>query len=223
MKVRIKFSKYSSMKFIGHLDIMRFFQKLIRRAKIDICYTEGFHPHQIMTFASPLGVGILSNAEYMDIVTEGNLSTDEIKTRLNAETVEGLDILSVMVLPDNATNAMASVAYADYRIRFREGEEPLFSLKESVDEFFNRDSIPVEKKTKKGSRVLDLKESVLKFYVEEDGTVFLKAKSGSQENIKPELVMDALYQFKESTMDPFSFIVTREEMYDENHKPLGDY
>lgn len=48
MKIRIRFRKYGVMKFIGHLDVMRYFQKAMRRAHIDICYSEGFSPHQIM-------------------------------------------------------------------------------------------------------------------------------------------------------------------------------
>lgn len=68
MKIRIKFRKYGTMKFIGHLDVMRFFQKAIRRAGIPIAYTEGFSPHQIMSFAAPLGVGLTSDGEYLDIV-----------------------------------------------------------------------------------------------------------------------------------------------------------
>ena len=61
MKIRIKFRKYGVMKFIGHLDMMRYFQKAMRRAEIDIAYSEGFSPHQIMSFAAPLGVGVMEN------------------------------------------------------------------------------------------------------------------------------------------------------------------
>ena len=67
MKIRIKFRKWGVMKFIGHLDMMRYFQKAVRRAKIDIRYSEGYSPHQIMSFAAPLGVGITSDGEYFDI------------------------------------------------------------------------------------------------------------------------------------------------------------
>ncbi|MCI6205225.1 MAG: TIGR03936 family radical SAM-associated protein, partial [Lachnospiraceae bacterium] len=63
MKIRIKFRKWGAMKFIGHLDMMRYFQKAVRRANIDICYSEGYSPHQIMSFAAPLGVGITSDGE----------------------------------------------------------------------------------------------------------------------------------------------------------------
>ena len=63
MKVRIKFRKYGVMRFIGHLDVMRYFQKAIRRAELDITYSTGFSPHQIMSFAAPLGVGMYSNID----------------------------------------------------------------------------------------------------------------------------------------------------------------
>ena len=55
MKARIKFRKYGVLKFIGHLDVMRYFQKVMRRAGIPIAFTGGFSPHMIMSFASPLG------------------------------------------------------------------------------------------------------------------------------------------------------------------------
>lgn len=77
MKIRIRFRKYGVMKFIGHLDVMRYFQKAMRRAHIDICYSEGFSPHQIMSFAAPLGVGITSDGEYMDIEVHTSASTEE--------------------------------------------------------------------------------------------------------------------------------------------------
>ena len=67
MKVRVKFAKYGTLRFIGHLDVMRFFQKALRRAGVDVAYTTGFSPHQVMSFASPLGLGIDSFGEYMDI------------------------------------------------------------------------------------------------------------------------------------------------------------
>ena len=67
MKIRIKFRKYGALKFVGHLDMMRYFQKALKRAGIDMKYSEGFNPHMIMSFAAPLGVGITSDGEYFDI------------------------------------------------------------------------------------------------------------------------------------------------------------
>ena len=99
------------MKFIGHLDIMRYFQKAMRRADIDICYSEGFSPHQIMSFAAPLGVGITSDGEYLDIEVHESKSTKEAMADLNAMMVEGVEITGYVKLPDNVTWTMqASVS-----------------------------------------------------------------------------------------------------------------
>ena len=89
MKIRIKFAKNGSMKFIGHLDIMRYFQKVMRRAEVDIAYSEGFSPHQIMSFAAPLGVGLTSRGEYLDIEVHSTDSSAEMLKRINDTMVEG--------------------------------------------------------------------------------------------------------------------------------------
>lgn len=131
MKLRIKFKKHGPVRFIGHLDVMRYFQKAIRRAGIDVTYSAGFSPHQVMSFAAPLGVGIESNGEYMDIqvnslpIATADMTSCELLVRqLNAVGVSGLEAVSARILPENAGNAMASVAAAAYTVRFREGREP---------------------------------------------------------------------------------------------------
>ena len=77
-KIRIRFRKWGCMKYIGHLDMMRYFQKVMRRADVDIRYSEGFSPHQIMSFAAPLGVGITSDGEYLDIEVHSTKSSAEM-------------------------------------------------------------------------------------------------------------------------------------------------
>ena len=94
MKIRIKFAKTGVMKFVGHLDVMRYFQKAIRRAELPIAYSEGFSPHMLLSFASPLGVGISSTGEYFDMVLAEDMKTDEIVKRLNATMVEGMEVVS---------------------------------------------------------------------------------------------------------------------------------
>ena len=116
MKIRIKFSKQGAMKFIGHLDTMRYFQKAMRRADVDIRYSEGFSPHQIMSFAAPLGVGLTGSGEYLDIEVLSTDSSAEMVKRLNDTMVEGVEVLSYRKLPDDAENAMSIVAACDYTI-----------------------------------------------------------------------------------------------------------
>ncbi|MBR4027776.1 MAG: TIGR03936 family radical SAM-associated protein [Lachnospiraceae bacterium] len=120
MKIRIKFKKWGCMKFIGHLDMLRYFQKAMRRAEIDICYSEGFSPHQIMSFAAPLGVGITSDGEYFDIEVNSTTSTKEALQALNATMVDGVEVTGYVKLPDNAKTAMSIVTAADYYLTFKE-------------------------------------------------------------------------------------------------------
>ena len=116
MNIRIKFQKYGVMKFIGHLDMMRYFQKAIRRAGIDIAYSEGYSPHQIMSFAAPLGVGVTSDGEYFDIEVKSSKSSQDAIEALNQTMVEGIRVLEYKRLPDTAKTAMSLVSAASYLI-----------------------------------------------------------------------------------------------------------
>ena len=119
MRIRIKFRKYGVMRFIGHLDIMRYFQKAMRRANIDIAYTEGFSPHQIMSFAAPLGVGITSDGEYLDIEAKSTKSTQESIAALNSVMVDGIEITQYVALRQDEKKAMTAVGAADYIVYFK--------------------------------------------------------------------------------------------------------
>ncbi len=160
MKVRIKFAKYGAMKFIGHLDMMRFFQKAVRRAEIDVKYSEGFSPHQIMSFAAPLGVGIESRGEYMDLEVLSMSAPEDMKDALNRVMVEGVEVLAVNVLPDQTKNAMASVAAASYQIHLKEGNFGVPDLASSVASFYAQAQFPYTKETKKSTLEIDLKQGI---------------------------------------------------------------
>ncbi len=217
MKVRIKFAKSGVMRFIGHLDVMRYFQKAIRRAGIDVAYSGGFSPHQIMSFAAPLGVGLTSNGEYMDIEVVSSASSGELKDSLNKAMVPGMEIISVTKLPDDAMNAMASVAAAEYIVRFREGYEPDFDWEEQVEVFYSRTSIPVTKKTKKSEIEMDIKPSIYALEAVKDkngrGAIRMMVDASSSGNIKPGLVIEAFLTENGDTLSDFSLEITREDTF----------
>lgn len=191
MKIRIKFRKWGAMKFIGHLDMMRYFQKAVRRANIDICYSEGYSPHQIMSFAAPLGVGITSDGEYFDIEVNSSLSSKESIEAFNQTMVDGVEVTSYVKLPDKAKTAMSIVAAADYRLSFKDEYESSYSVQEWKDivdrEFTSKDSFTIIKKTKKSEREVDLKPLVYQLSVEEvdaKPAFFIQVSTGSVDNIK---------------------------------------
>ncbi|MDE7431166.1 MAG: TIGR03936 family radical SAM-associated protein, partial [Lachnospiraceae bacterium] len=194
MKIRIKFAKSGSMKFIGHLDIMRYFQKAMRRADVDIAYSEGFSPHQKMSFAAPLGVGLTSRGEYFDIEVHSTDTSAEMLQRLNNAMVEGIEVLSYRLLPENSKNAMSLVAAADYFVRFREGYKPDIDINGAFHEFMAQKSIEIVKTTKKSEKTVDIQPMILEYEVREDG-IFLKLAAGSENNLKPELVMKSFYEY----------------------------
>lgn len=189
MKIRIKFAKQGQMKFIGHLDIMRYFQKAIRRAGIDISYSEGFSPHQKMSFAAPLGVGLLSRGEYFDIDVNSTMSSEKALEALNRTMVEGMEVISYRLLPENAKNGMSIIAAADYLVHFRE-ECPEIQ-EDSIRKFMELAEIIILKKTKKSEKETDIRPFIYEMKRTEEG-LFLKLASGSVNNLKPELVVAAL-------------------------------
>lgn len=214
VKLRIKFSKHGVLKFIGHLDVMRYFQKAIRRAGIDIAYSAGFSPHQIMSFAAPLGVGLESNGEYMDIEVNSLTSSKAFMDDLNAQMVDGIKILEAKLLPDNAGNAMASVAAARYTIAFREGLKPQFLTDSVVVDFFSQEQIIVTKQTKKSETTFDMKPFLFEcLFDEKNEAVRLTVDASSSGNIKPALVMKALYDQNHAVFDEYALLITREETY----------
>lgn len=227
LKIRIKFRKYGVMKFIGHLDIMRFFQKAVRRSGIDICYSEGFSPHMIMSFAAPLGVGVTSDGEYLDIEVHTSPSSAEAIAALNAVMPEGMEITGYVQLDDRAKTAMSVVSAADYEIWYKQDYEMPEKLREfeallkMVQEFFTEpDQVLVTKKTKKSEKVMDLKRLVYDFRILppqerffDRPAFYLNVCTGSTDNVKPEMVMEAFFTAFGLEFDPYALQIHRKDVY----------
>lgn len=230
MKLRIKFKKYGPVKFIGHLDTMRFFQKALRRAEIDVAYSTGFSPHQIMSFASPLGVGIESNGEYFDVEVLSPISSNEFIQKFQAITAPGFDVTDVRLLPDKAGNAMASVAAAEYSINFREGRALEDGWQDKFSQFMDQDTILITKKTKRGTAEIDLKPAIYNAEVK-NNTISLLVNASSEGNIKPTLVLEAFSAFLGEELQENALLITREETFGsranedglEEFVPLSDF
>ena len=232
MEIRIKFAKYDTMKFISHLEVMRYFQKAVRRSGLDVAYTEGFNPHQIMSFAAPLGVGQTSESEYFDIELHSAPSMEELVACLNEQMTDGMRILSAEILPPpvpqvKRETAMALVAASSYLVMKKDGYEEELSkeeLQEKFKAFIAQTSIPVIKKSKKTEAEIDLVPFIFKAGAEgnttefsgayENGTVFyLLLSAGSVNNIKPDTVMEAFYAYMGKEYNPYAYQIHRLETY----------
>jgi radical SAM-linked protein len=171
MKARIKFQKYGSMKFIGHLDVMRYFQKAFRRAEIDNEYSKGFSPHQIMSFAAPLGVGLTSDAEYLDVSLLSSEEPEAMIERINAVLTDGFRIIDFHPLLEPEINtktvtAMSLVSSADYMVSLKDGysiNDNITTQKEfesAFKAFIDREEIVIGKKTKTSEKEVDIKPMI---------------------------------------------------------------
>lgn len=179
LKTRMRFTKTGSLKFIGHLDCMRFFQKAIRRAKLDVSYSNGFNPHQIMSFASPLSVGLTSDGEYIDIEFNSlpEMSEEELIRYINQYMTEEIFVTEIHILEDASKTSMALLNACDYMITLKDGttfcnnteSAADFSLRETFPRFMEQEQIMVLKKTKKSEQEIDLKPLVLAYAFSKEG------------------------------------------------------
>ena len=148
--VRLVFSKTGRARYISHLDLNRAMIRALRRAKLPIWYTEGFNRHPSVTFASPLSLGYEGLHETMDLRLEKEMPVEELVSRLNAVLPEGLRVLCAAA----AVRKPGEIASARYELTF---DCPACAVRALLE----RDSLPVEKRTKKKTmKTVDLKPAL---------------------------------------------------------------
>lgn len=215
--LRIKFERTGPVCYIGHLDMMRYFQKAVMRAGIDVRYSEGFNPHQIMSFAYPLGVSMETRGDYFDIDVLSYPDCETIADQLNGVMADGIRVISVTALPEGAKNAMASVAAADYLVSCPALTDDM------LRQFLLRKEIIIAKETGKKTSMEDIRPGIFALELKEDHMLFMKLKSGSDGNIKPAAVIRALCEMFFIEAD--SARIIRLEIYGKDEEgtlvPLG--
>ena len=229
MKVRIKFEKRGNLRFIGHLDLMRYFQKANRRAELPLAYSEGFSPHQIMSFAAPLSMGVESTGEYADfkLTDDADITSEEAVRRMNREMAEGLKVLSFLKIPDDAGNCMSTMYAADYRVWFP--EHPRFlpeeteALRQACRELLQKKEIPVIREGKKGPKEVDIRPMLFRAEADEEG-LFFQVAQGSAANLKPEFAVSALEETGAGEfLKQWKPRFIRTELYDREMRTLESY
>ena len=153
-----------------------------------------------------------SNGEYMDIEVFSQISCKDTMKRLNTASVHGIEVVSVCVLPENAGNAMASVAAASYTVRFRDGREPQSDISLLLPIFLAQDSILYTKETKKGTREFDLRPGI--YELTWNGNAFhMLVDASSSGNIKPIQIIESLLALNQEKLKENALFIVREEVY----------
>ena len=136
--------KIGKIKYTGHLDLLKIFQRAVKRANLPISYSQGFNPHQIMSFAIPLPLGMESQAEYLDIQLDKHLENEYIRNELNKNMPIGMEILNVIKLKEGQKSAPSIVCIGEYEILL-----DININKDSIQNFLNQKEINIERVSKK--------------------------------------------------------------------------
>ncbi|MGI6072037.1 MAG: TIGR03936 family radical SAM-associated protein [Lachnospiraceae bacterium] len=191
---------------------MRSFQRGFIRAGVKMIYSEGFNPHQKMNFAQPLGVGVTSSGEYMDVEIAPGQDLTQVKDLLQVQMGEGFNILGITDLADNAPKAMAAVKYASYRVTVT-GPCP------DIEEFLKADEVLMMKKTKSGNKSVNIRPLV-HMLTRTDNMYEMLVNAGGENNLKPELLMRALFELEGTEYDRSMLSIKRLELLSEGFVPL---
>ena len=217
--IRIRFSRGESVKFISHLDLMKVFERAIRRSGLPIAYSKGFNPHPHMVFGLPLSVGMTSDCEYADFELVNEVEPEEFTKKLNASLPEGVRVTAAAV-NNSKKNIMAAISGAEYLLQIFFNEDlPFEKAAAGLDNMLECESIKVEKESmgKDGSKVLketEIRPMILKAEIEpiktppagyeSFGSAYLvkaELKAGSEANLRPDLFLKGLAQQLGMTAD----------------------
>lgn len=238
MKVRVKYAKTGPLKFISHLDVMRYFQKSIRRAGLDIAYSTGLSPHQVISFAAPMPLMLTSVAEYFDAEFVSLPGHDEFLQRLNAAGTVNMQVLDAAVLPDKTVNSMAAVTASSYLVTCTEkGERELGDLwrerfPEVMEGMLRNPEIVVVKKTKKKEEPTDIRPMIHTMSCDpmdihewgpdtviQDASgavrqgIYMLLAAGSKINLRPEQILAEMCVRLGIVYDRFHYDILRLETY----------
>lgn len=218
MRYLIKFTKESEIKFVGHLDLMRTIQRMMKRSGLPIVYSQGFNPHINLSLAQPLAVGVYSGGDYFDVQFQEEVDLQKIKEDLNSSAPAGIRILEVSGIREEDNKkifkSMAAIDAASYSIRIRYTDAS--RLENEMNDMLGKNQWVTLKKSKSGEKEVDIKPMVMDMDFRISGNILIvdaTVSCGSKENLSPELLAEFV-KGNTSNYDAEAFTdIRRNEMY----------
>ena len=192
IRVRATFEKCGRAKYISHLDLNRCMLRTFRRSRLPIWYTEGFNPHPYYSFALALSLGFESSCEILDFNLTEDIPFDEIRDRLNAVMPEGMRIVNVAEQKQKIT----AITEAEYSFSLVSAD--ITELYDDIGRMLELPEILIEKKTKKGLKMVDIKPDMkIKSCEKTESSVniVMRLPAGTQTNLNPALFIESLKNF----------------------------
>lgn len=152
LKLINKYSKTGNLKYISHLDVLRFIQRAVKRAGVNAKYSEGFNPHMKTSFGFPLSLGTESIGEYFEIELNQEIEPNEFAKKLNAVMPKEMQIIKSAIAASDQS-IMSRCAYAQYIITIESENLNMDKLNQLLNEILEGVTITREKKNKKNRMV----------------------------------------------------------------------
>jgi radical SAM-linked protein len=189
-RYRVRFSKTGPIRFIGHLDLQRNFERVIRRAKLPLAYSKGFHPRPKIQFAQPLPLGFSSETELLDVWFSESVSVSRLIDGFAAAAPSGLRLLEATLVAQYGTSLPALVCASQYRFALE--NKNLSDVQQKVSDLLAQEKI-IRERRKKQYNLRPLIES-LEVEEDENGQIYLKTRLTAKEGAtgRPEEVLAAL-------------------------------
>lgn len=165
MRVTIVFSRGKSLRFLSHLDMMRLWERALRRAGLPLRYSQGYHPHPRLSLALPLAVGMTAEAEWMEVEFLSPVPTEAIWERLSPQLPAGLSLKDILEAPSGAPSLAARVRGSEIEVVLSQ-PPPYEEVRERVRRFLEAEAVPVVETRQAGAgrrrrlRVVDLRKTV---------------------------------------------------------------
>lgn len=155
-RLRLKFGRSHELKFISHLDLMRLWERAIRRAGLPLAYSEGFTPHPRISLAAPLSLGVTSEAELMDIYFSRWISPQNVVNAINQQLPQGIKVMEAWPVGLNVASLQAQVRFVEYQVEI-EVEEAILDVVSVIKSMLSANEIPWEHERDTGIRHYDLR------------------------------------------------------------------
>ncbi|MFH2037954.1 MAG: TIGR03936 family radical SAM-associated protein [Chloroflexota bacterium] len=147
MRIRITFSKSGTLRYTGHLDLHRIWERTCRRAGIPLSYSQGFHPQPRISLAAALPLGFIGQAELVDLWLDHDEDINTILKDLQASAPPGLILSAIQSIDQQQAALQTQVKSAEYEVQFLDPIDPK-DVKACLATLFSSNSIPRQRRGK---------------------------------------------------------------------------
>jgi radical SAM-linked protein len=187
MRIRITFIKQGALRYTGHLDLHKLWERAARRAELPLAYSQGFHPQPKMNMAAALPLGFSSRCEVMDMRLEHDIPLDDLTTRLNETLPSGLQVVGVEQVDERAPALQTQVASAEYKVTLKDPLDPS-DVEQKIESVMELKTIPRERRGK----MYDLRPLMEELKLLSDDKIFMRLAAREGATGRPEEVLDVV-------------------------------